>query len=79
MENYSIKVKRLFLHLSEQFNHSWFSSLVIAKINLGKGKRVLDNGGKYIPGFKLALPEIKGAAAKYTLFGLIANIKLIIV
>lgn len=55
----SIKVKRLFLHLNEQFNHPWFSSLDIAKIGLGKGKRVLNNGGKYYPKYKLSLPEIK--------------------
>lgn len=55
----SIKVKRLFLHLSEQFNHPWLSSLDITKIDLGKGKRVLGNGGKYFPKYKLSLPEIK--------------------
>src|SRR3990167_7571537 len=55
----SIKVKRLFLHLSEQFNHTWFSSLDIKKIDLGKGKRVLGDGGKYFPKYKLSLPEIK--------------------
>ena len=55
----SIKVKRLFLHLSEQFNHLWFVSLDIKKIDLGKGKRVLDSGGKYYPKYKLSLPEIK--------------------
>lgn len=55
----SIKVKRLFLHLSEQFNHPWFSSLDITKIDLGTGKRVLDSGGKYYSKYKLSLPEIK--------------------
>jgi hypothetical protein len=55
----SIKVKRLFLHLSEQFNHPWFSSLDITKIDLGKGKRELDSGGKYYSKYKLSLPEIK--------------------
>jgi Transcriptional regulator, AbiEi antitoxin, Type IV TA system/Transcriptional regulator, AbiEi antitoxin N-terminal domain len=55
----SIKVKRLFLHLSEQCNHPWLSSLDITKIDLGKGKRVLGNGGKYFPKYKLSLPEIK--------------------
>jgi len=55
----SIKVKRLFLHLSEQFNHPWLPSLDITRINLGKGKRVLGDGGKYYPKYKLSLPEIK--------------------
>ncbi|MFW2569409.1 type IV toxin-antitoxin system AbiEi family antitoxin domain-containing protein [Legionella sp. 29fVS95] len=55
----SIKVKRLFLHLSDQFNHSWFSSLDTTKIDLGKGKRELGDGGKYYSKYKLSLPEIK--------------------
>lgn len=55
----SIKVKRLFLHLSEQFNHPWFSSLNVTKIDLGKGNRVLDEGGKYFSKYMLSLPEIK--------------------
>ena len=60
LENcHSIKVKRLFLHLSEQFNHPWFSSLDLTTIDLGKGKRVLGDGGKYFPKYKLSLPEIK--------------------
>jgi hypothetical protein len=56
---HSIKVKRLFLHLSDQFNHPWLSSLDLTKIDLGKGKRVLAEGGKYFPKYKLSLPEIK--------------------
>lgn len=60
LENcHSIKVKRLFLHLSEQFNHPWFSSLDLTKIDLGKGKRVLAEGGKYFSKYKLSLPEVK--------------------
>jgi len=56
---HSFKVKRLFLHLSEQFNHPWLSGLDLTKIDLGKGKRVLNGGGKYFPKYKLSLPEIK--------------------
>ena len=56
---HSIKAKRLFLHLSEQFSHPWFPNLDITKIDLGKGKRVLSKGGKYFPKYKLSLPEIK--------------------
>lgn len=60
LENcHSIKVKRLFLHLSEQFNHPWFPSLDLTKIDLGKGKRVLAKGGKYFPKYKLSLPVVK--------------------
>lgn len=56
---HSIKVKRLFLHLSEQFNHPWLSSLDLTKIDLGKGKRVLAEGGKYFSKYQLSLPEVK--------------------
>ena len=35
----SIKVKRVFLYLSEKIAHSYFSKLDISKIDLGKGKR----------------------------------------
>ena len=55
----SIKVKRLFLHLSELFNHPWLPGLDLTKINLGKGKRVLAQGGKYFSKYKLSLPEVK--------------------
>jgi hypothetical protein len=57
---HSIKVKRLFLHLSEQFNHPWFSSLDLTKVDLGKGKRVLAEGEKYFSKYQLSLPEVKG-------------------
>ena len=55
---HSVRVKRLFLHLSEQVNHPWFSSLDLTKIGLGKGKRVLAEGGKYFPKYKLSLIHI---------------------
>jgi hypothetical protein len=35
----SIKVKRVFLYLSEKIGHSYFQKLNVSKIDLGKGKR----------------------------------------
>ena len=55
----SIKVKRLFLHFAEEFNHPWLPGLDIDKIELGEGKRVIGPGGKYHPKYKISLPEIK--------------------
>lgn len=55
----SIKVKRLFLHLVEEFNHPWVCALDLTKVDLGQGKRVIEAGGKYYPKYKISLPEIK--------------------
>lgn len=55
----SIKVKRLFLHLAEKFQHAWISSLDLKKINLGHGKRVIGGGGKYDSKYLLSLPEVR--------------------
>lgn len=43
----SIKVKRCFLYLAEQINHTWFHRLDLSKVDLGKGKRVVVPGGKF--------------------------------
>ena len=54
----SIKVKRVFLFLAEKFQHSWLSRLDLKKIDLGQGKRVIGNGGKYDSKYKLSLPDV---------------------
>ena len=41
----SIKVKRLFMYMSESENHFWFSELNPDRINLGSGKRVVIKDG----------------------------------
>lgn len=43
----SIKVKRLFLYMSEKINNDWFEYLESDKINIGKGKRVISKNGKF--------------------------------
>ncbi len=42
----SVKVKRLFLSLAESSGHAWLGKLDLARIDLGKGKRVLVKGAK---------------------------------
>jgi len=43
----SIKVKRLFMYMSERQEHAWVSDLDLSKIDLGKGKRMIVPNGKY--------------------------------
>jgi len=43
----SVKVKRLFLYLSEKAGHQWFNHIEISKIGLGSGKRSIVKGGAF--------------------------------
>lgn len=52
----SIKVKRLFLYLGEKYKHSWFEKLDLSKIDLGSGKRVIAEGGKYDSKYMISAP-----------------------
>lgn len=52
----SIKVKRLFLYLSERIGHDWFNYLDIQKIELGKGKRSIIKNGAYDPKYRITIP-----------------------
>jgi hypothetical protein len=55
----SIKVKRLFLHLAEETNQPWFEDLKLAKIDLGKGKRVIAGGGRFDSKYSISVPIIR--------------------
>jgi hypothetical protein len=52
----SVKVKRLFLHLAERHNHSWFKALNLSKVSLGSGKRVLVPGGRLDTKYLITVP-----------------------
>ena len=54
----SIKVKRLFLYLADKFQHPWLSRLDLSKVNLGRGNRVIGQGGSYDAKYQLSLPKI---------------------
>jgi hypothetical protein len=54
----SIKVKRLFLYLSEECNHPYFHEINLISINLGLGKRVIVPGGEYHKKWKISLPKV---------------------
>lgn len=54
----SIKVKRLFLYLAEKNHLSCFKELDLTKIDLGRGKRVIGEGGSYHPKWLLSTPPL---------------------
>lgn len=56
----SIKVKRLFLYFADAHQLPCFNKLDIDKIDLGKGKRVIGDGGNYITRYKISVPKIAG-------------------
>ena len=53
----NVKVKRLFFWFAERHNHAWLQKLDRAKIDLGKGKRMLVRGGKLDPKYNITVPE----------------------
>jgi len=53
----SIKVKRLFLHLADRFQHPYLSHLDMKKIELGHGKRMIGKGGNYDPKYQISVPK----------------------
>jgi hypothetical protein len=52
----SVKVKRLFLALGERQGRAWFKRLDLARVDLGKGKRMLVAGGKLHATYLITLP-----------------------
>jgi len=53
----SVKVKRLFLHLAEKVNHTWFKKLELSKVDTGTGKRVIFKNGLLDPKYKITIPR----------------------
>lgn len=56
----SIKAKRIYLYLASKYQHKWLKKLDLAKIDLGKGKRVVAKGGIYDSEFQISVPVIDG-------------------
>ena len=54
----SIKVKRLFLYMSEKAGHDWFNYLNLTKIDLGKGKRTISKGGKLDKKYNIVIENL---------------------
>jgi hypothetical protein len=53
----SIKVKRLFLFMADKAKHQWLSFVDQTKIELGKGDRILVEGGVYISKYRISIPK----------------------
>jgi hypothetical protein len=53
----SIKAKRVFMYLSEKYEHPWLKRLQLKNIDFGKGKRSLCKNGKYNSKYKIVIPE----------------------
>lgn len=57
----SVKVKRLFLYMSEKAKHSWFNYIDTSKIDLGKGKRSIVKHGAFVEKYGITVPkELEG-------------------
>jgi hypothetical protein len=54
---HSVKVKRLFFFFADRHGHAWLKKLERARIDLGKGKRMLVRGGKLDPTYEITVPE----------------------
>lgn len=54
----SIRVKRVFLYLAEKQKHSWFNFLNLEKINLGKGKRVISDSGRFDKKYGIVIEDL---------------------
>jgi hypothetical protein len=53
----SVKVKRLFFFFADRHAHAWLKRLERARIDLGKGKRMLARGGKLDSKYGITVPE----------------------
>ena len=52
----SVKVKRLFLYMAEKAGHQWFKALDLSKIDLGTGKHLFAENGRYISKYQITIP-----------------------
>ncbi|WP_154659491.1 type IV toxin-antitoxin system AbiEi family antitoxin domain-containing protein [Arenimonas composti] len=52
----SFKVKRLFLALAHRHGHPWLKHLDLDAVDLGRGKRSLQPGGRFDARFQISLP-----------------------
>lgn len=53
----SVKVKRLFFFFADRHQHSWLGHIKRDSIDLGKGKRMLVEGGKLDRTYQITVPE----------------------
>lgn len=66
----SVKVKRLFFLFADRHRHRWLAHIDRTAIDLGKGPRMLVEGGRYAAAYQLVVPaEFAGPGSKETADG----------
>lgn len=55
----NIKVKRVFLYLADKLSYPWVRKLDLEKIDLGKGKRTIEKGGKLDKKYNIVIGNIE--------------------
>ena len=53
----SLKVKRMFLYMTEKAGHYWYDTLDTSKMELGTSKLQLATTGAYISKYKITVPK----------------------
>jgi len=53
----SVKVKRLFLYMSNKATHQWAQFLDLSSVDLGQGDRSIVKNGVYDPKFRITIPK----------------------
>lgn len=53
----SVKVKRLFLYMSNKANHQWVQFLDLSSVDLGRGDRCIVRNGAYDSEFRITIPK----------------------
>ena len=56
----SVKVKRLFMYMSDQHNHPWLDNVNISRIDLGRGKRLIVSNGMVDKKYNITVPRTSG-------------------
>ena len=52
-----MKVKRLFFLFADRHKHRWLAHIDRTGIDLGKGPRMLVEGGRYVAAYQLVVPD----------------------
>ena len=52
-----MKIKRLFLYLTDKAGHEWVSYINLDKVDLGSGKRAIVNHDVYASKYQITVPK----------------------
>jgi hypothetical protein len=54
----SVKVKRLFMVIAEEFNYPWVRKIDLRKVDFGHGSRSIGQGGKMNSKYKITVGDM---------------------